>query len=45
VTAELAYTLWLAHLAAYTSRQQNLAVHWELEMFEERLCRYRRGGV
>lgn len=45
MSADLAHTLWLAALAAYHSRQQNLAAHWEIEAFENRLERWRRTGV
>lgn len=42
---ETLHIIWLAHLAAYRSRMENLAVFFELEAFEERLERYRRKGV
>ncbi|MFN3392864.1 MULTISPECIES: hypothetical protein [Meiothermus] len=45
MSVDLAHTLWLAHLAAYQSRQHNLAVFFECELFEERLARYRGRGV
>ncbi|GEM83925.1 hypothetical protein [Meiothermus hypogaeus] len=37
--------IWEANLAAYESRKQNIQTFFELELFEERLTRYRIGGV
>ncbi len=42
---ELFYSIWLAHLAAYQSRRQNLEAFFESELFGERLARYRTKGV